>query len=108
MNRGGSWNNDASNCRSANRNRNSPDNRNNNLGFRVALSSLWMWMHRTEPTTFLSDRKISDRQNTGVNPLVLVAAVAQSTGERSGGFFAEIVSRIPSRRTFATRQSQFV
>ncbi|MDA1018187.1 MAG: hypothetical protein O3A00_27495 [Planctomycetota bacterium] len=36
MNRGGSWNNNARNCRSANRNRNSPDNRNNNLGFRVA------------------------------------------------------------------------
>ncbi|WP_428846465.1 SUMF1/EgtB/PvdO family nonheme iron enzyme [Porphyromonas levii] len=35
MNRGGSWNNDADNCRSANRNNNNPDNRNNNLGFRV-------------------------------------------------------------------------
>ncbi|MBU6173367.1 MAG: hypothetical protein KGQ60_06155 [Planctomycetes bacterium] len=39
MNRGGSWNNEAANCRSANRNRNTPDNRNNNLGFRVALNS---------------------------------------------------------------------
>ncbi|MBQ4328129.1 MAG: hypothetical protein IJC27_00225 [Lentisphaeria bacterium] len=37
MNRGGSWNNNARNCRSANRNNNSPDNRNNNLGFRLAL-----------------------------------------------------------------------
>ena len=36
MNRGGSWNNDdASNFRGANRNNNSPDNRNNNLGFRL-------------------------------------------------------------------------
>ena len=26
------------NCRSANRNRNNPDNRNNNIGFRVALA----------------------------------------------------------------------
>ncbi len=34
VNRGGSWNNSSSNCRSANRNRNSPDNTNNNLGFR--------------------------------------------------------------------------
>jgi formylglycine-generating enzyme required for sulfatase activity len=34
--RGGSWNNDASNLRSANRN-NNPDNANNNIGFRVAL-----------------------------------------------------------------------
>jgi hypothetical protein len=38
VNRGGSWNNNASNCRSANRNRNTPDNRNNNLGFRVAVA----------------------------------------------------------------------
>jgi len=32
--RGGSWNNNASNCRSANRNNNDPFNRNNNIGFR--------------------------------------------------------------------------
>jgi len=34
--RGGSWNNKPRNVRSANRNRNTPDNRNNNLGFRLA------------------------------------------------------------------------
>jgi formylglycine-generating enzyme required for sulfatase activity len=33
--RGGSWNNNAENCRSANRNNNNPDNRNNNNGARV-------------------------------------------------------------------------
>ena len=36
MNRGGSWNNDASNTRAANRNNNDPGNRNNNIGFRLA------------------------------------------------------------------------
>jgi formylglycine-generating enzyme required for sulfatase activity len=36
--RGGSWNNNANNCRVANRN-NNPSNSNNNNGFRVALSS---------------------------------------------------------------------
>ena len=36
VNRGGGWNDNAVNCRSAYRNRNTPDNRNNNLGFRVA------------------------------------------------------------------------
>lgn len=34
--RGGSWNNNPENLRSANRNRNNPTNRNNNNGFRVA------------------------------------------------------------------------
>ncbi len=33
--RGGSWNNTSENLRAAARNRNEPDNRNNNLGFRV-------------------------------------------------------------------------
>jgi hypothetical protein len=33
--RGGSWNNNPENCRSANRNNNNPDNDNNNNGFRV-------------------------------------------------------------------------
>jgi hypothetical protein len=37
--RGGSWNNDAENCRSAYRNWNEPGNRNNNLGFRLASTS---------------------------------------------------------------------
>lgn len=35
--RGGSWNNNAQNCRVANRNNNTPTNRNNNIGFRVVL-----------------------------------------------------------------------
>jgi Sulfatase-modifying factor enzyme 1 len=34
--RGGSWNNNPQNLRSANRNRNNPTNRNNNRGFRLA------------------------------------------------------------------------
>jgi formylglycine-generating enzyme required for sulfatase activity len=33
--RGGSWNNNPRNCRSATRNNNNPDNDNNNIGFRV-------------------------------------------------------------------------
>jgi formylglycine-generating enzyme required for sulfatase activity len=33
--RGGSWNNAAENARSAYRNNNNPNNRNNNLGFRL-------------------------------------------------------------------------
>jgi hypothetical protein len=36
--RGGSWNNNRNNARCAYRNRNEPDNFNNNLGFRLVLS----------------------------------------------------------------------
>jgi len=36
--RGGSWNNNGKWLRAANRNHNSPDNRNNNLGFRLAAA----------------------------------------------------------------------
>ena len=36
--RGGSWNNNQDNARCANRNRNNPNNRNNNIGFRCARS----------------------------------------------------------------------
>jgi RNA-directed DNA polymerase len=36
--RGGNWNNNAQNCRSANRNNNNPDNTNNNIGFRSVNS----------------------------------------------------------------------
>jgi len=45
VNRGGSWNNNASNLRSANRNNNSPDNRNNNLGFRLASTGVLPELH---------------------------------------------------------------
>lgn len=38
--RGGSWNNHGRNLRSANRNGNEPDNRNDNIGFRLA-GALW-------------------------------------------------------------------
>ena len=41
--RGGSWNNNPNNCRSAYRNNNNPTNRNNNCGFRVALIQIQIW-----------------------------------------------------------------
>ncbi|MFZ4476790.1 MAG: hypothetical protein ACOYPR_16440 [Saprospiraceae bacterium] len=40
MIRGGSWNNNARNCRAANRNYNEATNRNNDLGFRLVSVSL--------------------------------------------------------------------
>jgi hypothetical protein len=48
--RGGSWKNDPQNGRSAYRNRNEPENRNNNLGFRVARAQrARQTPRRTEP-----------------------------------------------------------
>ncbi len=38
MLRGGSWNNNGRNCQAGYRNRNEPDNRNNNIGFRLAAA----------------------------------------------------------------------
>ncbi|MDZ4768730.1 MAG: SUMF1/EgtB/PvdO family nonheme iron enzyme [Chloroflexota bacterium] len=35
--RGGSWNNNQDNARASFRNRNNPNNRNNNIGFRVVV-----------------------------------------------------------------------
>lgn len=50
--RGGSWNNNAENCRVTNRNDNNPHKRNNNIGFRLALSSQKGWMSIYEQISF--------------------------------------------------------
>ena len=65
--RGGRWNNTADNARSANRNRNPPDNRNNNIGF--ALPKLPLGTRLVPPGTdrcparrnFASDGEITRR-----------------------------------------------
>jgi hypothetical protein len=60
VNRGGSWDNDAANCRTANRNTNDPTNRTNNNGFRLALNSAGKaalaQRLQTEQIVFQSDR----------------------------------------------------
>jgi formylglycine-generating enzyme required for sulfatase activity len=40
--RGGSWNNNRDNARCANRNRNNPNKRNNNIGFRCASTFMFL------------------------------------------------------------------
>ncbi|MCM0604469.1 MAG: SUMF1/EgtB/PvdO family nonheme iron enzyme [Xanthomonadaceae bacterium] len=50
--RGGSWNNNAQNLRSANRNNNTPDNRWNNVGFRL-LSTLQSYARWTKFKDFV-------------------------------------------------------
>jgi len=54
--RGGSWNNKPENLRSANRNRNNADNRNNNLGFRLAQSARAAVRPCPEPVCPRTDR----------------------------------------------------
>ena len=39
--RGGSWNNNEMNARCSNRNRNNPNNYNNNIGFRVVVCTFF-------------------------------------------------------------------
>ena len=57
--RGGSWNNTADNTRASNRNRNTPENRNNNLGFRVARAQpSRVDSRRTGPTALPSRRPL--------------------------------------------------
>jgi retron-type reverse transcriptase len=57
VNRGGSWNNNASNCRVSNRNNNTPSNRNNNLGFRLARSTKQLILNKCPYPSFLAEGK---------------------------------------------------
>jgi hypothetical protein len=57
--RGGSWNNNAQNCRSANRNNNNPNNRNNNNGFRLT-----------------SSRRRSDATDSGIRRRIIAMTIA--------------------------------
>ena len=52
--RGGSWNNNGRNARSAQRNDNTPDNRNNNIGFRLARAQCDAGGRRTDPAPIRS------------------------------------------------------
>ncbi|MBX3059957.1 MAG: SUMF1/EgtB/PvdO family nonheme iron enzyme [Anaerolineae bacterium] len=54
--RGGSWNNHRHNLRCANRNRNTPDNRNNNVGFRCANTG---WRPAKIPQSLLGAAAVS-------------------------------------------------
>jgi hypothetical protein len=47
--RGGAFNNNENNVRCANRNRNNPNNRNNNIGFRVVASTFFKFRHLSWP-----------------------------------------------------------
>jgi hypothetical protein len=75
--RGGYWGNDPANCHAANRNYNTPDNRNNNIGFRLASAppaSGWIspcWRNRCS-----SRPQAAAWGKTEITALVLVAPLA--------------------------------
>lgn len=67
--RGGSFNNNAQNCRSANRNNNNPGNRNNNIGFRLASSPRrpMAAVHGRPPCARVVTRAAVPRPDEGTN-----------------------------------------
>ena len=83
MNRGGSWNNTARNCQSANRNRNEPGNRNNNLGLRVSRAR----------------RKLEHVRRTGQDPVPDANQVGHGANpQRPAGLVGQTARRV--RRAF--------
>ena len=73
MKRGGNWNNNANNCRVANRNNNSPGNENNNLGFRLVstIRRPRKWQGRMVPSTVSRvplSRRVQSAPSVGLAP----------------------------------------
>ena len=74
--RGGSWNNNQDNARSAYRNNNTPDNRNNNLGFRVVCSSLQRYVGCISCTIiFVTSNYIIKRIYNKVSPICQIQTI---------------------------------
>jgi formylglycine-generating enzyme required for sulfatase activity len=82
--RGGNWNNNAHNCRSANRNNNWPGNRNNNIGFRLASSPRrpTARVHGLAPSAPVVTRAAIPRPATGTNSTAAPAGPYGGRGRR--------------------------
>jgi hypothetical protein len=78
MLRGGSWINNPENCRSAYRNYNDPDNRNDNIGFRVVVPAA--------SALHLSELMDGNRQayTEESRPVPVMLAIASKNQTRSG------------------------
>ncbi|WP_420156203.1 formylglycine-generating enzyme family protein [Thermoleptolyngbya oregonensis] len=74
--RGGSWNNNPAFCRSANRNRNTPHNRNNNIGFRVVCvfpCTLWC------QSRWMAIRRACERESRPAPAMFAIQNIQKST-----------------------------
>ncbi|MBN1655178.1 MAG: SUMF1/EgtB/PvdO family nonheme iron enzyme [Deltaproteobacteria bacterium] len=103
--RGGSWNNNPDNCRSAARNRNNPDNRNNNNGFRLVLH-----FHRLRANSCRArnpgvqgplERGL-ESPGFGPAPFLMCIEAAESSLYRRMGSVGQKDSNIPSGRVYST------
>ncbi len=98
--RGGSWNNNGRNVRSAQRNHNTPDNRNDNIGFRLAraqcdtgwcrtdqarirsVAVLWPPRQKAKGPRYVG-RAVDVARRLAGGPLLLVRSWLPSTDSRS-------------------------
>jgi hypothetical protein len=85
VNRGGSWNNHARNCRAAYRNANAPDNRNHNLGFRLAREHEQVGGPALDPSRTVSGGLRAGETQTGLG-VEVAAADAPSNPRRTPTF----------------------
>jgi hypothetical protein len=88
--RGGSWNNNARNVRSACRNRNEPGNRNNNIGFRFARAHGRAGWPASDPDTIRS-------------ALSFYNVRQKASGLRCGSRVGEIPIPKPRRKVFISQ-----
>lgn len=87
VNRGGSWNSNARNCRAANRNGNTPQNADDNLGFRLARAHGWAGWPSPDPTSIVTGGPCPGESRKGPGVEVEVAD-APSNPRREPAFAA--------------------
>jgi hypothetical protein len=105
VNRGGSWNNNAENCRVSNRNNNTPTNRNNNIGFRLSLQRMMRagWLPDTQMIVPVPDIVYSGQ--TGSFCTILSGGMSRQWPKVPPLFF--VVLRLPSCLTSELDQPYF-
>ena len=93
--RGGSWNNNGRNVRSAQRNNNTPDNRNNNIGFRLARAQCDAGWRRTDPACIRSVSICWSARQKAIGPRY-VGRLADARRRLAGGSSSRGGSVFPS------------